>query len=281
MIPKADAADYAGRFREIVSDPLGVLIERHPQAGLVDGQFVHLHNGLRVPVAGPGSYYGPFSTILVINRGVHEPLEEFVFQELLKALPAAPTMLELGAYWSHYSMWLKLRRPDAQVVMVEPEPQNLACGRANFALNGFAREFVEARVGHGAFEVDRFLMDRALEGLDILHSDIQGFELEMLDGARRTLSEHRAASVFVSTHSQALHTSVIERLAAHGYRVEVSADFDHQTTAYDGFVFASSPRVEPLFTGFRPLGREQICAASSQELAEYVASASARRHSSR
>jgi hypothetical protein len=40
----------------------------------------------------------------VLNRGVHEPLEEFVFQEVLKRLPEACAMIELGAYWGHYSM---------------------------------------------------------------------------------------------------------------------------------------------------------------------------------
>ena len=90
MLPKAASGDFLGRFREVISDPLNLLIERVPMAGFLDGNQVYLHNGLRVPVAGPGAYYGPFSQLLVINRGVHEPLEEFVFQEVLKCLPEAP-----------------------------------------------------------------------------------------------------------------------------------------------------------------------------------------------
>ncbi len=98
MIPtKANAEDFLGRFREVISDPLNLLIERVAMAGLVEGNTVYLHNGNRVPVVGDGAYYGPFSHLLVINRGVHEPLEEFVFQELLKTLPDAPLMIELGA----------------------------------------------------------------------------------------------------------------------------------------------------------------------------------------
>jgi hypothetical protein len=31
---------------------------------------------------------------------VHEPLEEYVFQEVLRTMPEAPMMLELGAYWA-------------------------------------------------------------------------------------------------------------------------------------------------------------------------------------
>jgi hypothetical protein len=44
----------------------------------------------------------------VLNRGVHEPLEEYVFQELLKNLPKTPLMIELGAYCGHYSMLVRL-----------------------------------------------------------------------------------------------------------------------------------------------------------------------------
>jgi hypothetical protein len=99
MLPsKASADDFLGRFREIVSDPINLLIERVPMAGVVQGNVVILHNGNQVPLSGDGSYYGDFSHILVINRGVHEPLEEYVFQEMLKQLDDRPLMLELGAY---------------------------------------------------------------------------------------------------------------------------------------------------------------------------------------
>ena len=61
--PKAKPEDLFGRFREIVSDPLNLLIERVPMAGLVEGDQVYLHNGLKVPGIGPGAYYGPFSSV--------------------------------------------------------------------------------------------------------------------------------------------------------------------------------------------------------------------------
>ncbi len=71
---KAVDSDFGGRFREVISDPLNILIERVPKAGLLDGNEVYLHNGNRVPIAGPEAYYGQFSSVLVFNRGVHEHL---------------------------------------------------------------------------------------------------------------------------------------------------------------------------------------------------------------
>lgn len=256
------------RFREVVSDPLNLLIARVPEAGFVDGDgCVILHNGNRVPLKGPFAYYGDFSDLLVINRGVHEPLEEFCFQTLLSKLRAsAPIMLELGAYWAHYSMWLQKRFPEAVSYMIEPDPANLQCGKNNFDVNGCHGEFIHAFVGATGFQVDRFLSDRGIARIAILHSDIQGSEMEMLQGAQEALSGKRADYVFISTHSEHLHASVVAQLQQHAYRVEVSSGFDTHTTSYDGFVLASSPTAVPLFERFAPLGRLEIARSSPQQL---------------
>ena len=268
--PKAASSDYLARFREIVSDPLNLFIEREASAGVVEDGLVTLHNGVRVPVAGKASYYGDFSNILIINRGVHEPLEEYIFQELLPHLPEAPYMLELGAYWGHYSMWLKKARPQARVCLVEPDKGNLEAGRQNFARNGVEGEFLRDFVGDGRFQVDAFLKERGIDKIDVLHADIQGFEVEMLRGAAETLQRRLADYVFISTHSKTLHSGVLEALTEFGYRIEVSSDFKFHTTAWDGSVFATSPDAPPLFSGFAPLGRTEICASSSRELFDYV-----------
>jgi hypothetical protein len=267
---KAADSDFAGRFREVISDPLNLLIERVPQAGLLEGNEVYLHNGNRVPVAGAGAYYGQFSALLIFNRGVHEPLEEYVFQELLKHLPPSPRMIELGAYWAHYSMWLKRVRPQADVTMVEPDPGNLEAGRANFARNGFEGEFIHAIVGKGRWELDEFFVSRGLSHLDILHVDIQGAEGELLDGGRQTLGNSQVDYLFVSTHSQALHRGVAEELTRFGYRVEVSSDFDYETTSYDGFLFAASKNTRRVFKNFNHFGRTSIAASSANDALKAV-----------
>src|ERR1700730_15598264 len=152
-----------------------------------------------------------------------------------------------GAYWAYYSMWLKKIRPNATVTVVEPDPANLSVGLSNFRLNGYRGDFTPAFVGKGHFEVDAFLESRNSRHLEILHSDIQGFEVEMLDGAARSLAQTRIDYAFISTHSQELHYAVAERLKSFDYRIEISSDFDFETSSYDGLVFASSPSVAPIF----------------------------------
>jgi hypothetical protein len=271
MLPlKATDSDFLGRFREVISDPLNLLIERLPRAGVIEGNEVYLHNDNRVPVSGPGAYYGPFSQLLVINRGVHEPLEEYVFQEVLKNLPASPRMIELGAYWAHYSMWLKKERSTATAIMVEPEPNNLAAGRANFSRNGFDGEFIQAAVAKGRWELDPFMKHRNIPHVNILHVDIQGYEAELLDGGRDTLDNGLVDYLFVSTHSQVLHQRIVSELTQFGYRIEVSSDFDNDTTSFDGFVFASSRHAKQIFSKFAYVGRTKIAASRADGLLEAI-----------
>ena len=271
MLPaKAAGADLIGRFREVISDPLNLLIERVPRAGVVEGNDVYLHNGNRVPVSGPGAYCGPFSQLLVINRGVHEPLEEYVFQEVLKSLPVSPLMIELGAYWAHYSMWLKKERSKATAIMIEREANYLGVGRANFARNGLSGEFIQAPVSKGHWELDPFIKSRGISGVNILHVDIDGYEAELLDGARDTLGKALVDYLFVLTHSQTLHQRITSKLAEFGYRVEVSSDFDNDTTSCDGLVFAASRQAKPIFSGFPLFGRAKIAASRADDMVQAV-----------
>ncbi len=276
-LAKAAPGSFLERYREIVSDPLNLLIERVPDAGYVDDAgCVILHNGHRVPVSGELAYYDDFSDILVINRGVHEPLEEYCFQELLKAIQSpAPKMIELGAYWGHYSMWMMKEFPKAECVLVEPEQQNLDCGKHNFEINNFKGKFIQAFVGNTGFKLDEYAKENNLQSLDLLHSDIQGYELEMLNGGKEFLSEHRADFLFVSTHHGDLHASVERILMEYGYNIEVSSGFNDHTTSHDGFVMASSPKVPPIFKDFSPLGRTNIAKSTSIELIASIQSISA------
>jgi len=274
MTNKAAGDDFKGRFREIISDPLNFLISRHPLAGFVEDGYIYLHNGIKVPIMGPNRYYGDFSDVLIYNRGVHEPLEEFIFQQLLTRLPSSPIMLELGAYWGHYSMWLKRSRPLSHVHLVEPDLININVGKSNFNANGITGNFVSAFVGRGQFTVDDYMSKSNISIINVLHVDIQGYELEMLEGCLHALRNRLIDYIFISTHSQHLHARASEMLSQQGYKVEVSSDFDQESTSFDGILFASSPRTGKLFSGFRPLGRIQIASATPCEIVNYLNSVS-------
>src|ERR1700681_810203 len=126
------------------------LIRKVPDSGKVisfEGKTVQImHNGVRVVA---GGYYGDWMTGIIERlRGHHEPQEEVVFHEVLKHLSPTATMLELGGFWSYYSLWFKSEHGDQrQAYVVEPDPHHIAVGRANAALNHTEITFVQSSVG--------------------------------------------------------------------------------------------------------------------------------------
>jgi hypothetical protein len=269
---KAQSENFLGRFREIVSDPINLLIHRDGRAGYVDEDLnVFLHNGNKVKCSGLHSYYGNFSELL-INRGVHEPLEEYIFQELLKVINTEnPLMIEMGSYWAHYSMWLQQKFPMAKNIMIDADQTSLEAGKFNFKNNNFFGNFILAKIGNSNFELDTYVLENDVHSIDILHSDIQGYELEMLDGARKSLEMNKVNYIFISTHSERLHCEVIDRLKSYNYRVEVSSPFEEHTTSGDGIIFASSPVVGEVFkNGFEAMGRRDILKSQPVELLKYL-----------
>jgi len=161
-------------------------------------------------------------------------------------------------------MWLKKVHPGAGCIMVEPEMDFLNSGKNNFYVNGYDGEFINQFVSNDGFKLDSFAKERNLPKIDILHTDIQGFEVEMLNGAKSLLAQQSVDYIFISTHSNELHDAVQKQLVEYNYRIEVSSSFSTQTTSHDGLIFATSPQIGALFEKFSPLGRLDI--ANSQPI---------------
>jgi hypothetical protein len=111
------------RLRITISSPDNQYIKRVKNAGdVVKGKQI-MHNGIVINL---GSYYGPeVARILKENKGVHEPQEERVFQEVLDVLPKDAVMIELGAFWGFYSMWFKSKITNGINYLIEPDSFNL------------------------------------------------------------------------------------------------------------------------------------------------------------
>jgi hypothetical protein len=218
-------------------------IARVSGAGEVKKGKQTMHNGLKINV---GSYYGPeIMQMLIKSKGVHEPQEEYVFQEVLKKMPDGATMLELGAYWSFYSMWFNQKVKNAINFMVEPEPFNLKQGKANFKLNNMKGTFIEGFIGKEEINkkdfkqltVDGIVASNNIKHLNILHSDIQGFEFDMLEGAKETIQSGKVDYIFISTHNVEVHEKCKQQLAAYNFTLLAEADMEH-TYSEDGLLVA-------------------------------------------
>src|SRR6188768_3969444 len=113
-------SDYwQDRIDKVLECPDNRLIPKVEQAGKIIGDIQLMHNGIKINF---GSYYGmEMVRLLELNSGIHEPQEERVFAEVLKKIPDNATMIELGSYWSFYSMWFQNEVKGAKNYMIEPD----------------------------------------------------------------------------------------------------------------------------------------------------------------
>ncbi|HTF21911.1 MAG TPA: FkbM family methyltransferase [Chryseolinea sp.] len=230
------------RIEDVIDSLDNREIERVDNAGEIKGDVQIMHNGIRIHV---GSYYGDGMTALVHkNRGVHEPEEEKCFSKVLTYMPEGAIMLELGAFWGFYSMSFQQGVKNACNYLIEPDRHAILSGMNNFRLNGFKGRFfrynISDRIEAGdtpSITVDSFLKEQAILNVNILHSDIQGFEEKMLMGAVESLTNRMIDYVFISTHSHALHLRCKSILIGHKYRVLCDSNLD-ETYSWDGLIVA-------------------------------------------
>jgi len=244
-MPSKLRGEWLRRIDDVLQGEDRNFISPHPNAGKIVDGFLVMHNGIRIK---PLSYYGfPMLRMFKLCKGVHEPQEERVFQEVLKVMPPGATMLELGSYWAFYSMWFQKTVPDARCFMVEPEEAGLKSGKENFEINGLQGDFTRAFIGNEYREnsppiltVDWILSNKNIPFLDLLHSDIQGYELQMLEGASDSFLQGKVGYVFISTHSNQVHGACENKLRDYDHVILHSINLDNSYSE-DGLIVAARP----------------------------------------
>ena len=232
---------FEDRCIDIMSDPNNLFIKRCEKAGTIDNECVVLHNGIKVL---KNCYYDDFSKIFILNKGCHEPAEERMFELILKDIPENGTMIELGSYWAFYTIWFNKVIKNAKNYCIEPSLTNLNIGKQNCLLNDINNvDFTQGIIGksqdgYTSINLLDFICTKNIEYIDILHSDIQGAEFEMLQDITELLITNKIKYIFISTHSDEIHYKCIELLKQNNYRIITSADFETETFCYDGIIVA-------------------------------------------
>ena len=245
------------------------VIDKVPHAGEIQhdptsGETIQImHNGLRVVA---GGYYGDWmSSIIQSLRGHHEPQEEVLFNAVLKRLGNQPaTMIELGSFWSYYSLWFLKENPSQRrALCVEADPAHLEIGRRNARLNNLSPNFMHGFAGETAstqpvafpteksgtldlecYCVDQLMALHQMDHLDILHLDTQGAELSVLKGASEAIRQRKIRFLVVSTHSYEIcgdpliHQRCVAWLQEQGAHIICEHDV-HESFSGDGLIVAS------------------------------------------
>jgi len=216
-----------------------------------------MHNGIKILHK---AFHGDWmSEIIRKLRGHHEPQEEKVFHEVLKRVPPNACMIELGSFWSYYSMWFNKSVTNAKNYMIEPNPEKYDLGKKHFHLNNMKGNFTKAFIGptsipnslfmdwdHKSYvlpriSIDDFLDAKGIDFLYLLHSDIQGAEYQMLLGCQKSIAKKKFGYVFISTHGDC-HEKCISFLIKHKFFIIASHTIKESFSA-DGLIVAASPQV--------------------------------------
>lgn len=230
-----------------------------------------MHNGLSLVY---GGYHGDWMAEIIKDlKGHHEPQEEKAFFEVMSILKNTKqnsfTMIELGSFWSYYSLWFMKELKNAKAYCFEPDPNNMAIGKTNAQINGLTPIFVSAAAGSDDGQVvslpldsnpsesidvairsvDSIVEEYKIKKIDILHMDVQGVELDALEGAIRSIVQNKVRFLFVSTHHYsfsgdvATHTKCIEFIKKNGGRI-VSSHNVLESYSGDGLIVASFSPVD-------------------------------------
>ena len=224
-----------------------------------------MHNGV---VVEHGGYHGAWMAEIIRRlRGHHEPQEELAFHTVVERLRRDgvddAVMIELGGFWSFYSLWFQRMFPGGRNVIIEPDPSNLALAHRNLALNDMHADVVQAAVGARDGEtvrlvcesdgVERDLPTASVDGLiarfdlprvDLLLVDVQGAELEALQGAADAVARHAVRFLVVSTHHHRIsgdpliHERCLRQLLDWGAHVIVEHTIEESSSG-DGLIVAS------------------------------------------
>lgn len=225
-----------------------------------------MHNGLKVAA---GGYHGEWMQKIIKElKGHHEPQEEYAFFNILSKLDSNKdcTMIELGSFWSYYSLWFLKEFTKGKAIACEPDPNNREIGITNSKINGLTEriKFINSAAGSVDGEhieipmdsdqlksikpivrtVDSLIQEHGINYLDILHMDVQGVELDALEGAIESIKKGKIRFVFVSTHHYLFsrdpltHKKCIDFLNANGAHI-ITSHTVLESFSGDGLIVAS------------------------------------------
>jgi hypothetical protein len=143
----------------------------------------------------------------------------------IKSEKSNASMIELGANWSYYSLLFKhiIGKNNTFNIMLEADPEALKRGIHNFSINSCEGTFLNKMVGNEIYRIPELDMipciqlenlckEYNLNHIDILHSDIDCSEFDMLNQNKAFFEKKIAKYLFLLTHSEDLHNKCFEFL---------------------------------------------------------------------
>ncbi len=199
-----------------------------------------------------GEIWGNADDQPALELAAREQLIERIYHNSTVAVETGDVVIDVGGHLGTFTRF-SLDRGARVVIVLEPEPRNIACFKRTFAAGlgrgevvlieaaawhstGVLRFSGEGLIGHvdgeGEMEVravtlDDIVAELALDRVDFIKMDIEGAELDALTGARQTIADF-GPEMAISIYHRPGHEREIPHLvlaARPGYRLDATEEF--------------------------------------------------------
>lgn len=162
--------------------------------------------------------------------------EEKHFKQMLEEINSSePSMIEIGAYWAYWTILFKKKFKNNKTVIIEPDEKHLDEGLHNLKENNMSsiyykntvlKNHLETQVPfdqNKAKDIDILeVINKHFNHIDILHSDAQGIEYELLIRLKDLIKTNKIKNLFLLTHSPKIHSDIKEE--ANKLNLEIKAE---------------------------------------------------------
>ena len=130
------------------------------------------------------------------------------------------SMIELGSNQAYYSCLFRAiidgvgKNIKCKNVLLEPTPEHMERGIKHFKKNGFNGLYERGGIGHywcwntqwhektiPSYTIDELMKKCDIEELDVLHCDIDGNEIRLLETSTSAFKDKKINYIFLLTHS--------------------------------------------------------------------------------
>jgi len=142
------------------------------------------------------------------------------------------SIIELGSNQAYYSLLFRsiLKDKEVKTILVEPHDPYMIRGVQHFEMNQYEGHFVNKSIGgkwiahNSSFDkpvtsVDELIQEYDIELLSVLHSDIDGSEISMLEGSHWALLNKKIDYAFILTHGLETHLECLEIISKYDYEI--------------------------------------------------------------
>lgn len=147
---------------------------------------------------------------------------EEITLNLLEQNKQSYSMIELGSNYAYYSLLFNriLKDKDVTNIMIEPQERQYQLGEEHFRLNNIKGHFYKAIIGKNKkvdsprsqryvedfnylplVSFEELFRDHNLNQVDLLHCDIQGHEVELLEEYLDWFQNKKFKYIFIATHN--------------------------------------------------------------------------------